>query len=208
MIFKKALNLIPTFGCLIFFVLFFWAAWLYPGGSQADLNSIGFSWKHNYWCNLLYEKAMNGMENGARPFAIAAMGILCFSIAFFFVQFANILVKSILWKNIVKICGILSMVFVALMSTDYHDQMTTASSIFGLFAIIGIIRTVHQSNFQIFKWGGLLCILLLALNNVIYYSGFLIAWLPLIQKFTFLLVLMWIIGLNGTLSVRNNLKSF
>jgi len=64
---KDLLTLLPTFGILIFCGLFVYAASLYPGGSQADINSDGFNWVHNFWCNLMLENALNGRENPARP---------------------------------------------------------------------------------------------------------------------------------------------
>ena len=41
---KSIWVLTPIFGILIFVVLYIVAALLYPGGSQVDKNSIGFSW--------------------------------------------------------------------------------------------------------------------------------------------------------------------
>lgn len=55
---KSKWLLFPPTGILIFFMLYVVAALLYPGGSQADKASTGFSWMNNYWCNLLNEKAM------------------------------------------------------------------------------------------------------------------------------------------------------
>jgi len=80
---KNAVILIPLFGALLFIIFYIIAITLYPGGSQADISSKGFSWMNNYWCNLLNEKAMNGEYNTARPFAIAGMLLLCISMAAF-----------------------------------------------------------------------------------------------------------------------------
>ncbi|MGK4566849.1 hypothetical protein [Flavobacterium sp. 3HN19-14] len=40
---KDALLLIPIFGVLAFMVIYFTATLYYPGGSQANLASVGFS---------------------------------------------------------------------------------------------------------------------------------------------------------------------
>ncbi|MGB5430515.1 MAG: hypothetical protein WBM94_12640, partial [Eudoraea sp.] len=66
---KDIATLLPTVGILIFIGLYIYAASLYPGGSQLDSNSLGFDWMNNYWCNLMNENGMNGLENPARPFA-------------------------------------------------------------------------------------------------------------------------------------------
>jgi len=47
-----------------------------------------------------------------------------------------------------------------------------------------------------YKISGLICIMLLGMNNYIYYTQQFIDALPFIQKITFAFVLIWIIGLN------------
>lgn len=190
------ISYLPSVGIFIFFILFVYSSTLYPGGSQADLNSIGYDWMNNYWCNLMNEFAMNEELNPARPVAITAMAVLCFSVMLFFIQFSEKATKSPLWKHIIKWGGIFSMICAVLMFSELHDLMTTLSSIFGVFAVIGVIWNVYQSGRTFFKWSGILCIILLALNNYIYYTEVLIEYLPIIQKFTFIAVLMWIAGLN------------
>ncbi len=193
---KDILIILPTLGILTFVGLYVFAANLYPGGSQADLNSIGFDWVNNYWCNLMNEKGMNGTENPARPFAISAMIILCSSLALFFLQFAKYLVTNRIWKTIIRVLGTLSMISAVLIFTNYHDTMTAISSIFGVLVVIGIIRTIYKSKLTAYKVSGIACVILLGINNIIYYSGAYIEYLPLIQKITFVLVLTWIVGLN------------
>ncbi len=189
-------NLIPVIGIVIFVGLYIFSSTLYPGGSQANLNSEGFDWINNYWCNLMNEKGMNGQPNPAKPYSIIAMIILCLSLMFFFIQFAQIYSKSKIWKRIIKTSGIISMSFAILIFTKYHDLMTTLSSIFGLFVVIGIIREIYKSKLSIYKITGVICILILGLNNYIYYTQQFIEVLPLLQKITFAIVLLWIIGLN------------
>ena len=189
-------NLIPVIGIVIFVGLYIFSSTLYPGGSQANLNSEGFDWVNNYWCNLMNEKGMNGQPNPAKPYSIIAMIILCLSLMFFFIQFAQIYSKSKIWKRIIKTSGIISMSFAILIFTKYHDLMTTLSSIFGLFVVIGIIREVYKSKLSTYKITGVICILILGLNNYIYYTQQFIEVLPLLQKITFAIVLLWIIGLN------------
>ncbi|HLO53992.1 MAG TPA: hypothetical protein VK169_06885 [Saprospiraceae bacterium] len=193
---KSIVDYIPLVGIIIFVALYMYASMLYPGGSQADLQSVGYDWIHNYWCNLMNDQAMNGQPNPAKPFAVVAMVILCISLLVFFMQFALVFEGGKIWGHIIKWNAILSMSFAMLMFTAYHDVMTMLSSIFGLFVVIGIIRAVYRSNLIIYKIGGFLCILLLSINNYIYYSLNGIGVLPLVQKITFVVVLIWILGLN------------
>jgi len=187
---------IPITGMVLFACLFIFSSTLYPGGSQADLQSVGFDWVHNYWCNLMNDTGMNGQMNPARPFAIVAMTVLCFSLMVFFIQFSNSFAKSAFWKPTIKISGVISMSLAALIFTDYHDLMTILSSIFGLVVVIGIIWEVYKSKLSGFKLTGGFCILLLGVNNYIYYSEHFLELLPLIQKITFAIVLGWIDALN------------
>ena len=196
----------PTYGILIFVGLYVFAANFYPGGSQADINSIGFDWINNYWCNLMNVNGMNGLENPARPIAISAMIILCSSLVLFFFQFAQHFVQSRVWKAIIQILGTLSMIAAVLIFTEFHDIMTTISSIFGVLVVVGVIQTIYKSDLTFFKVIGIVCVLLLGVNNLIYYSGIFINFLPLIQKITFILVLAWIVGLNVKMKNKNVLQ--
>lgn len=208
--YKRILGFLPTIGILIFVGLYIYSSLLYPGGSQADLNSVGFDWINNYWCNLMNKQGMNGQPNPARLFAIVGLIILCISLMLFFIQFARKLATSRFWKITIQIFGIISMVFAILIFTKYHDLMTAISSIFGVFVVIGIILEIYKSKMKSFKLSGIMCIMLLAFNNYIYYSKELIEYLPLIQKITFVFVLIWIIGLNYKLTkkkvIQNGIK--
>lgn len=190
------LSILPSIGILAFVGLYIYSSTLYPGGSQVDLTSQGFDWVNNYWCNLMNEKGMNGLTNPARPFAILAMALLCGSLTLFFIQFAKAFASNIISQRIISICGILSMGFAVFMFTSYHDLMTIISSIFGLAVVIVVIIEIYRSDLRLYKYTGMLCIMLLALNNYIYYSEQFIHFLPILQKLSFAVVLAWIIGLN------------
>lgn len=194
--YRNTLEALPTIGIIVYIMLYWFASTLYPGGNQHDLNAIGFDWMHNYWCNLMNETAMNGVPNPARPYAISAMTLLCASFTLFFIQFANRMVKSRFWKLAIQIFGVLSMVSANLIFTEHHDLMTTLSSVFGVFVVIGVIREIYRSNLSVFKLTGLFNIGLLAINNCIYYTEQGLEYLPMIQKITFVFVLLWIVGLN------------
>ncbi len=199
------LNRIPIGGIFSFVILYYYSSKLYPGGSQINLESVGYDWINNYWCNLMSKNGINGQINSGRPFAIFAMIVLCFSVSIFFYQFAETLTQSERWKKMIKTTGILSMIFATLMFTDYHDLMIILSSLFGLIAVIGIIKEIYSSKLINYKITGVICMILLGINNIIYYSTKLIEWLPLIQKITFLTVLIWILGMNN--EIRKKLKT-
>ena len=190
------IAIIPILGILSFISLYFYSTLVYPGGSQESAVSEGFSWIHNYWCNLLNEKAINGKMNPARPAAILAMIILCLSLMVFFILFALRFSEKMFWKWSIILNSILSMGLSVFIFTEHHDLITSLASLFGFFAMIGIVKEIYNSQMHFYKILGLLCILLLGLNNYIYYTEHLIEILPLLQKLTFLFVLTWIIGLS------------
>jgi len=189
-------------GILSFVVLYFYATTLYPGGSQANPNSMGYDWINNYWCNLLNQHATNGDINPARPFAIFGMVILCMTMVIFFYQVGEFLVENQVWKRLIQWNGGLSMIFGVLIFTSFHDVMTLISSLFGLVVVFGIIKEIYRSELTFFKISGTVCLLLLTVNNLIYYSSYFIEWLPLIQKISFLVVLSWVLGMNAVIRFR------
>lgn len=139
---------------------------------------------------------MNGQPNTARPFAITAMVVLCLSLTLFFVQFANQIAQNKFWKFVITFFGSLTMLFSVFIFTEYHDLMIILSSIFGAFVVLGIIWEVFKSGLIFIKYGGIICVLLLAINNLIYFTEKGISALALIQKVTFGFVLLWVICLN------------
>lgn len=193
---RNIITIIPTIGIISFVGLYIFSSTLYPGGTQVDLSSVGFDWVNNYWCNLMSASGMNGLPNRARPYSILATIILCISLMVFFVQFAEEYSKNIFWKRTIELSGIISMTFATFVFTRHHDMMIIVASGFGLVTVVGIIREIYLSKLRNYKMSGIFCIFLLGINNYIYYSKYLIEALPLLQKFTFVVVLTWIVGLN------------
>ena len=193
---KTLIKLLPTIGIGIFILLSIYAATLYPGGSQVDSNTLGFDWRNNFWCNLTSAKGLNGVDNPARPIAILAMIILCSSMIIFFFLFAEFFEKNKTWNVLIKLAGVISMVCAVFIFTSYHDVMTTILSIFGVLGIVCIIRALYMSKMTFFMISGIICMILIGLNNYFYYDDALIYYLPVLQKINFVLILSWTIGLN------------
>ncbi len=204
--YELILNNISYIGILSFVILYVYGTSLYPGGSQLDINSEGFDWLNNYWCNLMNEKGINGQNNPARIFSIVAMILVCNSLAIFFYQFSKFFAQRKIWKLSISFGGVLSMLFASLIFTEYHDLFTIISSIIGFFALFGITIEMYYGNFSFYKKLGVICIFLLFLNNMIYYSHVWIEILPFLQKITFLIVILWVSGLNYELRKRIQLS--
>jgi hypothetical protein len=96
-------------------------------------------------------------------------------------------------RLIIQIGGTASMIAAFLLLTNIdHDLAVNFSSSLGLVAMLGILVALYQ-----FKWSklfafGLFNLLLIALNNYLYYIISDLTYLPIVQKLTFLSFLFWI----------------
>ncbi len=193
---KGLVKFLPTIGIFLFVCIYIYASTLYPGGSRADINSMGFDWSNNHWCNLMSKYGLNGIQNKARPIAITGITILCASMIMFFFQFANHFENNRNWKMIIKISGALAMLSATFIFTVYHDIMTTILSISGTLVIIGMIRALHKNHLPFFMVIGILCMVIIGINNFFYYNEDLTLYSPIVQKIAFVLILSWTVGLN------------
>ncbi|MBK9737615.1 MAG: hypothetical protein IPO92_22720 [Saprospiraceae bacterium] len=166
----------------------------YPGGSQSDRKAIGYDIKHNYLCNLFNETTINGQNNASRLFAIGAMFLLCASSAIFFERFSKKIPASSS-ATIIKYCGFASMAAAFLVVTPYHDVMTTIASIFALIALFYITVFIFKSKLMLFKILSIISLLILYVNNYIYYSG-LNGIITHHAKISFLFIAIWMLGLE------------
>ncbi|RYG36583.1 MAG: hypothetical protein EOO01_30710 [Chitinophagaceae bacterium] len=187
----KQYTLIPIIGFILFIILYVVAASLYPGGSEIDRFARGFSLRHNYWCDLLQYKSENGQTSPSRPVAILALGILSLSLALFWLIMPPRLTKKVLTKRTIQSTGMVSMLILFFLQAESHDIILNIASITGCIAIASMIYLLFRAGLYVLFSMGVVGILLLALNIYIYYSKTGIYYLPLIQKFSFALLLLW-----------------
>lgn len=131
---KNKILLLPITGIVVFAVLYVIAAALYPGGSQHDPAAVGFSFKHNYWCNLVNERSSDGNINRGQPFALAGMIALALSLSTFWYVLPGLMAPGILPARLVKTTGVLAMIPAVLMASPWHDTMMYFSGLPGLIA--------------------------------------------------------------------------
>jgi hypothetical protein len=169
------------FGIIIAVALLVIATLYYPGDSQQNINSIGYSWQNNYLSNLFGAKAMNGRDNPSRPWAVCGMLFLAASFAVFFIKFSKKL-PSKTSAGIIKYCGTGAMVFVFLAVTPYHDIMITIGGTLALISIFYITIFVFTSTLH---WLIILCVVCMLVAyacNYIYYTRSNLEILPVVQK--------------------------
>lgn len=164
----------------------------YPGGNQLNKNSKGFSWAQNYWCNLLNENAINGQHNASRPIALIAMLVLCITLATFWYLFPKQIPFKKSTRLMIQISGCLAMIIGMFLFTGFHDYIINIATCFGLIAITGTFIGLYKMKWTKLFRMGLFSIILLVLNNILYYNSELIFYLPVVQKLTFAYFLLWI----------------
>jgi hypothetical protein len=198
--------LAPAAGSVLFGLLYGWAALRYPGGAPNDPTTPGFSWTRNYWCNLLNETALNGQPNPARPVALGAMLVLGLTLILFWYEFPRRAGLPPTGRRLVQTSGALAMVLGLFIFTPLHDALINLASLFGLVAVVGTLAGLRR-----LRWGGwfglgLFNLVLVGLNNLLYYGEGLLPYLPVVQKFTFLAFLLWIGGISLTLFRRTTAR--
>lgn len=185
-------RLIPFLGAIVFSALYIIAAIHYPGGSSGNIHSIGFSLLDNYWCNMLNEKALNGLPNESRPYAVAAMLVLSCSLLFFWWQFVAIVNWSKPVKQGIQISGTLSSICMLFLPFGNHDLVINLSALFGGIALFLVIIALRRMNMLSLYRTGLFNLVLIGINNIVYYSEKMLWMLPLVQKISFLFFICWI----------------
>ena len=189
---KKHTILIGILFALLLLVI---ATLYYPGGSQYDLHSTGFNWRHNYFSNLFNPKAVNGMDNLSQPWAVAGMFMLCFSFALFFNGFSkNIPKKSA--AIIIRFFGVGAMVSGFLIATPLHDIMVTISGTMALVSIFYITVYIFKSKLLVSKFLCVFCLLIFYTCNFLYYTSSYLFILPVMQKVLFLSIITWVLVLH------------
>ena len=187
--------LTPVFGISVFALLYFAATFFYPGGSNADKTTAGFDWFNNYWCDLTGQFAKNGEINSARPIALTAMIILCSTLAMFWFYVPRLFSGNKFYQ-VIRYAGITSMAIAVFLFTGFHDSVINVAGTLGIAALTGVLIGLYKNNLTKLFGYGVFCLGLMLFNYFIYETGFLIASLPIIQKATFVLFLVWICSIN------------
>jgi hypothetical protein len=188
---KNLFVLTPIFGILVFAVLYVVATFYYPGGSNADKTALGFDWLNNYWCDLTGQFAKNGETNPARPIALTALIILCSTLAVFWFYVPRLFSDN-KFNQFIRYAGITSMTVAVFLFTDFHDTVINVAGTFGIAALTGVFIGLYKNNLTKLFGYGVFCLGLMLLNYFIYETSFLLSLLPIIQKVTFVLLLVWI----------------
>jgi hypothetical protein len=191
--FQKIFILIPVFGIFLFIILYIYAASLYPGSIRDGVETVGFSFTGDYWCDLLDEIALNGEINAARPVALLSTVILSVSLSFFWYYVPFLFREKKKFSFMTRLSGISSMILSIFIFTPYHDTILNFAGILGFTAfILTLIGLSHAGRNFLFSFG-FFCLILIFINYAIWNSKEIMEFLPFLQKFTYAFGFAWII---------------
>lgn len=188
---KFKIAYLPLLGILLFFFGYAWAASLYPGGSKFILQAEGFHWFHNYWCDLLMPIAYNGAPNKAYVLSLLTLIELCIALAVLFYQFPKFFPLHNAWDRIISLGGVLAVALIPLIATDWHHVGVAGGSFLGSIAIFGILKSLQKYQLKTYLFWGIIAILLLVINNIMFFAKIGVYYLAFLQKIAFFFVLTW-----------------
>lgn len=192
---KKWWLLLPSIGIVVFIGLYLYAASLYSGGSVVDKNAIGFDWIHNYWCDLFDIKTHSGQPNQARPIAILAMPVLCFSYALLWFWLPRMYAYTNLRLRLIPILGTISMLLTAFLFV-FHEIAINFGGLFGALTLGLTFVELYKNRQKRLLSCGIICLLLSCINYFIYQTKIGLPLLAILQKIAFLIFFIWGILLN------------
>ncbi len=155
---------------LISTVLFALAAALYPGGSLADPDSVGFVWSKNFFSNLFQEKALSGAPNPGRVWALIAMAVHCIGDGLFFIRMSRVIAEKHT-KWVLRVIGYGNIAFNFMIATPLHDAMVTISSTLSLLGLFYITVVILRSQLHLLKVCCVVCMLLFYYTLFLYGTG-------------------------------------
>jgi hypothetical protein len=138
--------------CVILSVIFLIVATLlYPGGNILDKDSTGFDWSKNFFSNLFLVKALNGSMNPSRTWALIGMAFNSIGYGLFFFHTA-LKIPYRHTRMVLRIIGIVNMLFTFLIATPLHDSMVTVSITLTMLGLIYITASIFTTKLHWLKF--------------------------------------------------------
>jgi len=167
---------------------------VYPGGSLLDKNSIGFVWSKNFISNLFSAKAINGLDNTSRIWAIIGMAFHSVGYGIFFIHMSK-KISARPATTILKLIGAGLILFNFLIVTPLHDLMVTTTSTLFLIGLFYITAFILKTKLHVLKISCIICFLIFYYTLFLYGSG---NWglLAIMQKVTFICSMLLVLGIE------------
>ncbi|MCE2613008.1 hypothetical protein LVD13_08495 [Flavobacteriaceae bacterium D16] len=188
--------LLPVLGMGLFVILYVLSALNYPGGTWIDPTTPGFSFWHNYLCDLLDYKSLNGEINSGRYYARAALGVLCISLIYLWVYLPHLFQKWSWNTRLMWFSGIIALITTMLLSSGTHDLTIRIAGVLGAIALLSAFAEMWKAGYPALVKFGFVCLFIFLGNYYIYETGEGLYSLPVIQKVTFSGFIAWFIWVD------------
>ena len=133
----------------------------------------------------------NGDPNLGRELPIAALLLLCASMALLF-ELISRLADTRLQRKTIQIAGIGAMVYALLTATPMHDLMVNIALAFFLVAIFAIVNTSYRKRHFGLAITGIACIVLKICSVSLYYTNTYTEIWGVLQKLSFTVTTAWL----------------
>jgi hypothetical protein len=182
----RVLNRLPVIGVLGGGALLGLAATKYPGG---------YHWSRNTISALFARANPSGTENPARSLAVIGVLTMIGGMAVLF-HLMSSEAKSAFHKKTIQIAGIGSMVYAAFTVTPMHDLMVSISLVFFLAMMFAVLHMIYfERHFRLFALG-IVCLAILLASAAMYYGNVFLEFLPLGQKLSLALTVVWLFAVQ------------
>jgi hypothetical protein len=199
------LTWVPVAGVAVFVVLYLHAASLYPGGTQFDRLTRGYSHTSNYWCDLLDRVSRSGEPNPGRPFAVAATILLPLSLVPSWLQAPLLLRVGPVSRRIMQIAGTASMLLAALVFTPMHDLVINIGAVVGAITFVALAVGLARARRTALFGAALVPVGFGVANYLMWQTGFLLQAMPVVQRAAYASSFLWIIAASS--AIRRELST-
>lgn len=190
-----------------YLIVFSFAAVDYPGGSENYAQYAGYSFFHNFLCDVMNPVTQGGLVNEARGLAIVSHVILSITMITFF----YILPEIFSWKNrntqLIRIFGVLTMSVFIFMFTSYHDTIVVLTALLGTVALVPFFIELTKYHNKGLKQLAYVCYLLSFVVFIIFVTKIGFYYLPFLQKITFGFDAWWVIWVSVIVIKKRSLAA-
>ena len=205
--FKSYYPIFPVVGLVLYVIVFTVASSNYPGGSVNVPHDTGYSFFHNFLCDVMNPVTQGGKVNHARPLAVVSHLILSGSMISFFYVLPEIFETSNRNTRMIRGFGMTTMTVFILMCTKHHDAIVTATAVLGSLALIPFFIELRKYSGQKLKNLAYACYAMSIIVFLIFVTKIGFYYLPFIQKITFVLDAWWVVWVSLIVSRKNQISA-
>jgi len=183
---SKWLIPIPILGVLSYAILFLIAKTKYAGGLEE------YHMDKDLMCDIMEKVSKGGFSNVARPIAVTGHILLFIGMTTFFYLLPRIFNKRNINMRIFQISGMISMVLLLFVFTDYHDILVLFAGVAGFICCIPLIYEYSKLRVSSHKVIAIICLALSLIAFLSYQTKIGFTYFPIFQKFVFVLDGIWV----------------